>query len=88
MSKNKNVPQSGDAVIVKWTDAAALDGEGYWNATGKAKTHKPVKVKSVGFLVKASKRRVTIMQAVHEHGECGGIFTIPTDWIVSMKKLS
>lgn len=75
----------GALVLIVWRDASALQG-GYWHSTDTAKGWKPAKVRTVGFLVKHTRRRITVMQSFHAEG-CGGVFTIPADWVTRITLL-
>lgn len=78
-------PPPGSIVLLTWQDAAQRGP--YWVDKAKAKAHAPVKVQTVGFLVKASKRRVTIMQSFHRD-QVGGVFSIPAAWVVQVTTLN
>lgn len=78
-------PPPGSIVLLTWHDAAQRGP--YWVTPTQAKAHRPVKVHSVGFLVKASKRRVTLMQSFHPD-QTGGVFSIPAAWVTEVQTLS
>lgn len=75
----------GAVVAVQWRDAAAVAG-GYWSSIADAKAHTPCLVHTVGFLVKRTKKRLTLTQSVHAGG-CGGVFSIPADWVQKIEVL-
>lgn len=76
----------GDIVLITWRDATALQ-DGYWEAFKTAKRHTAAKAHTVGFLVRRTKRQITVMQSFHKQG-AGGVFTIPTDWVTRIKVLT
>jgi hypothetical protein len=70
-------------IEVKWIDSCG--GSHYW-ADVDSFNNKPDRITTVGYLVKSSKRAVTVA-ASKASSQVGGVITIPRSSIKSIKKM-
>ena len=72
-------------LLVIWRDACSDDSG--WKPLAKITAQKPMRVKSVGWLVKRTRTRLTLVGSiVADH--CDGDVTIPLGMILSEKELA
>jgi hypothetical protein len=72
-------------LLVTWLDACSDDSG--WKPLEKITAQKPMRVKSVGWLVKRTRTHVTLVGSiVADH--CDGDVTIPVGMIVNEKELA
>lgn len=74
----------GDLVRAKWEDSAAYSG--YWLFFQK--TRKPLRIETVGWVVKVTNAHVTIAASKTSDGDFGGALTIPRIAIHTLEKLN
>lgn len=78
----------GAMVLVDWDDSALLWDGSYWNPLEDARSTRPVRVQSLGFVVKHTKRRLVLAQSVNSGAQAGAPFAIPTASIRSITEVS
>jgi hypothetical protein len=83
----KKFHKPGSVVSVKWRDAAAMSSGGYWEDKADALTFSPAVVHTVGFVVRHTEKKITLMQSFDKNGHVGGVFSIPADWIQEIVQL-
>jgi hypothetical protein len=73
-------------VLVEWDDSSSLAGN-IWHSKWAIRKSRPSKIKSAGFLVHRTKKRIII--AGHKADDAGvsGEICIPTSCITSIKPL-
>ena len=72
-------------LLVTWLDACSDDSG--WKPLSRITAQKPMRVKSVGWLVKRSRTHLTLVgSVVADH--CDGDVTIPLGMVVSEKELT
>lgn len=72
-------------LLVTWLDACT--DESGWKPLDKIASQKPMRVKSVGWLVKRTRKHLTLVGSiVADH--CDGDITIPRGMILSEKELA
>lgn len=77
--------RSIDLILVDWEDAWGVSG---WRSSGVAgEEHKPLKVTTIGFVVKADKLGVSVSSGFDENGMALGQTFIPKKMIKTIKKV-
>ena len=71
-------------VEVHWNDACSMSG---WRDISQYRTHKPSSVVSVGYLLKKTKKVVTLVMTQGEEDDCNGAMAIPVPWITKYRVL-
>lgn len=78
-----------ELVLVTWRDAVEM--EAGWHDMKEITKQETAVCKTVGWLVAKDDKRIIIMSTIEEDENeiaGGGVHTIPTDWCISVQKLS
>ena len=70
-------------VYVEWVDSCSTGG---WNYTGKG--DRPANIRSVGILVRETKKSITLTASLSEHGSSPDQMSIPRCVVRKMRRLS
>jgi hypothetical protein len=72
-------------VKVVWHDAQST---GSWMSLAEARAESDlVEVETVGWLIRKDKRVTTVIQTINGAGGTGNLWSIPSSWINSVKRL-
>jgi len=69
-------------LLIRWHDATSYGEE--WQSNGK---FKPVDTLTVGFLMKETKKRITVCQSYADNKQINQVLTIPRGCILSIVEL-
>lgn len=75
----------GDVVEVEWWDACG--GGGSWESLTDVLKVEPLKVDSVGYLVKKDRRYLTIVQSTNANKDADHFLCVPRVWITRVTVL-
>ena len=72
-------------VEVVWRDACTDNGG--WQSYKEVLAGGAIECRTVGFLAANTKRHIKVSPTIAENGNCGTTWTIPKDWVHSMRVL-
>ena len=71
-------------VLVDWRDACTKGG---WDYIGAYAKHAPSNIRTVGFLLKKTKKEILIATSQSEDGDINQSIAIPLPWVVRVVTL-
>lgn len=71
-------------VHVTWRDASTWTG---WQPVKDADSHMPADCQTIGFLIRYSKKMVSLCHSINEYGKMGDCLTIPREWVQRVKRV-
>ena len=85
MAKKMNDPLEQPIMEIEWNDAASSDDG--WLKLGDRAPLTPMTCRTVGYLLKADKKHLTVTTCLSEDGHINYQFTIPMAFVRSAKVL-
>lgn len=70
-------------IEIEWSDSCSTHG--WFSQAETAEEARVIRMKTIGYFVRRTKRDIAVAQTVSEHGKFSEVWTIPAPWRVHIR---